>query len=117
MSRVAHASGLNAIHPAEHLETVTATKAILILFGASFPPALSHAYSLASAILLNEFDARRFDGGSNFISSVCPTSQFTVHGLEPGNCGFGHARPLRQIGLGPSKESSRCLYLAGCYQA
>jgi hypothetical protein len=74
MSRVAHVSGLNAIHPAENLETVAATKAILILFGASFPPALSHAYSLASAILLNEFDARRFDGGSNFISSVCPTS-------------------------------------------
>jgi hypothetical protein len=54
--------------------TPAISNASLILFEASFPSALSHAYSLASAILLNEFDARRFDGGSNFVSSVCPAS-------------------------------------------
>jgi hypothetical protein len=36
--------------------------------------ALSQSYAPAAAILLNELDARRFNGGSNFVSGAFPPS-------------------------------------------
>src|SRR5215510_15554436 len=78
--------------------------------------ALSQAYARPSAVVLNKFDAGCLNCGSNLVAGTFPPSKFTVDGLEPGNCGFGHARPPCQDCLGPSKQSARRLNLPCCYQ-